>query len=73
MGVMGKRRVVIRVGGLSLCAEIYENETGNAILPILPIVGHASRWGDEIYFSIPLSLSRAPDARDVVRVGELVY
>jgi hypothetical protein len=70
---MGKRRIAIRAGDLTLFAQIYENETGNAILDILPIVGQANRWGDEIYFSIPLSLNRDPDARDVVQMGELGY
>ena len=56
-----------------LSARIYENETGDAILGILPISGRANRWGDEIYFSIPARLGRAPDARDIVRMGELGY
>jgi hypothetical protein len=73
MAVVGERRVVIRAGGVSLHARIYENETASAILEILPLTGQASRWGDEIYFSIPLSLVRAPDARDVVEIGELGY
>ncbi len=68
-----KRTVVIRAGALELTAEIYGNETGDRILAILPVTSPANRWGDEIYFSIPLSLPRAPDARDVVYVGELGY
>jgi hypothetical protein len=67
------RTVVIRAHGLELAAEIYHNETGDKILAGLPIAGRANRWGDEIYFSIPLSLPRAPDARDVVQAGELGY
>jgi uncharacterized protein len=69
----GKRRVLIHAGDLALTAEIYENETGDAILDILPIEGAANRWGDEIYFTIPLSLARAPDAREIVNKGELGY
>lgn len=70
MAVVGERRVVIRARGVSLHARIYENETASAILEMLPLTGQASRWGDEIYFSIPLSLVRA---RDVVEIGELGY
>lgn len=73
MDVHVERNVIIRAGGLALSARIYENETGSAILGILPISGRANRWGDEIYFSIPLVLGRAPDARDVVHLGELGY
>jgi hypothetical protein len=71
--VDAKRTVVIRAGALELTAEIYGNETGDRILSILPVSSFANRWGDEIYFSIPLSLPRAPDARDVVHSGELGY
>ncbi len=73
MDVHVERNVIIRTGGLALPARIYENETGSAILGILPISGRANRWGDEIYFSIPLVLGRAPDARDIVQRGELGY
>lgn len=65
--------VVIRAGDLVLPARIYANETGSAVLGIVPITGRANRWGEEIYFSIPLALGRAQDARDVVRIGELGY
>ena len=67
------RNVVIYVGDGVLSAQIYENETGDAILGILPIAGRANRWGDEIYFSVPLALARAADAREVVEKGELGY
>jgi uncharacterized protein len=73
MNAHKERSVLIRAGNLALSARIYENETGDAILGILPIAGRVNRWGDEIYFSIPLALGVAPDARDVVRMGELGY
>ena len=68
-----KRTILIRAAGLELKAEVLPNETGDKILSILPIVSHAQRWGEEIYFSIPLSLPRAADAREVVAAGELGY
>jgi hypothetical protein len=70
---MEKRDIVIRAGDCSLRAEIYDTGTGRAVLDILPLAGRVSRWGDEIYFAIPLSIGREPDARDVVRMGEIGY
>jgi len=67
------RNVIIYAGDATLSAQIYENDTGDAILEILPIAGRVNRWGDEIYFSIPLALGRAADAREVVEKGELGY
>ena len=39
----------------------------------LPLTGVASRWGDEIYFAIPVHQPEAPDARQDMQVGELAY
>jgi hypothetical protein len=68
-----KRTIVIRTTAVELAAEIDANETGEKIFAILPVSSRASRWGDEIYFSIPLSMPRAPDARDIVEAGELGF
>ena len=39
----------------------------------LPLEGKASRWGEEIYFSIPVSASLEPGASEVVSMGDLGY
>jgi hypothetical protein len=65
--------IVIHAGELRLRAQLYENETAQAILDALPIEGRANRWGDEVYFSIPLQLELAFDARDLMQVGELAF
>jgi len=46
--------------------------TAQEILNALPIEGIANRWGDEIYFSIPVRLSEE-NAQEVVEVGDLAY
>lgn len=71
-GIQGKR-IIITAGNVTCEADIFPNETGNAIYESLPISGFVSRWGDEIYFSIPVTLKRSGDARDVVQKGELGY
>jgi hypothetical protein len=70
---MGGKRIGISVEGIVLEAEILPNETGEAIYTALPITGVVNRWGEEIYFAIPLDLALSPDARDVVEFGELGY
>jgi hypothetical protein len=49
-----------------------ENLTALAIWEALPIEGRAITWGDEIYFSIPLSLE-PEDPKEVVEEGDLGY
>ena len=65
--------IIISVENLSLEAEILDTPTGRAILKALPIESSANVWGDEIYFDIPISLEKEPDAREVVAVGDLGY
>ncbi|MBS7609407.1 hypothetical protein KEJ36_00185 [Candidatus Bathyarchaeota archaeon] len=46
--------------------------TAEEILKALPIEGIANRWGDEIYFSIPVRLGEE-NAQEVVEEGDLAY
>jgi hypothetical protein len=68
-----KVKIVIRSGVVVADAELTDSETGHAVGSILPITGSVNRWGDEIYFDIPLKLALAADARDLVEAGELGY
>lgn len=63
----------IKAGKALLAAELNDSPTAAAVLAALPIRGKASRWGDEIYFRIPVSQEEAGDARAEMEVGELAY
>lgn len=47
-------------------------KTAEAVWVALPIKGNANRWGDEIYFSIPVSL-KEEKSRAEVEVGSIAY
>jgi hypothetical protein len=66
-------RVLIKVAGISLTATLTSNDTAKEIFKALPMQSKANRWGEEIYFDIPVSLPEAPDARQDMQVGELGY
>lgn len=70
---MEPRKIRIRVGGVELEAELNLSETATLVFEALPIRASANRWGDEIYFEIPVGAESASDARDVMEVGELAY
>ena len=56
-------------------AEIIESlnqKTAKAVIDALPIRGLGSRWGDEIYFSIGVSV-QSENAKDIVEVGDIAY
>lgn len=67
------RRIKISAGSVSAEAVLQDNPTADAIWEALPIEGRANTWGDEIYFSIPVSAGQAPDAQEVVQLGDLGY
>lgn len=68
--------VVFRSRGLGEArAEVVRDEcpaTADAVLRALPLKGRARRWGDEVYFRVPLALPEE-NSRVEVRVGEVAY
>jgi hypothetical protein len=56
-------------------AELLEEKnpkTVKAVWEALPIEARANTWGDEIYFSIPVSL-KAENAQPTVEIGDIGY
>ena len=67
------KTITIRAGTISMTAELNDKPTALKVWDALPIEGRANRWGDEIYFEIPVTAAQEPDAREDVEVGELGY
>jgi uncharacterized protein len=67
------RHVRITIGSVIVIATLDESDTAVSVWAALPLHSVASRWGDEVYFTIPIRLPEAADAREDVRVGELAY
>ena len=67
------RRVQITAGDVSATATLSTSPTADAIWKALPIEGRANTWGEEIYFSIPVRVAEAPDAQELVALGDLGY
>lgn len=63
----------IRAGNVTLDAELNDSATARHVYDALPIRAPGQRWGEEIYFEIPVSDEEADDARDVMEIGELAY
>jgi hypothetical protein len=66
-------RIRIVSGEVALEAELNDTDTALVIYEALPIEGHGNRWGEEIYFEIPIDQPIAEDATEVVAVGSLGY
>lgn len=66
-------QIAIRVGSLTMQAELNDTQTARQVADALPIRSGFSTWGDEIYFAIPIATELESDARDVVEMGDLGY
>jgi len=68
---MGKKIRII-AGTIEAEAELNDTRTAQAIWGALPVKGRVNLWGDEIYFSIPLSL-KLEAGQELVNIGDLGY
>ncbi len=53
-------------------AELRNTKTAAAIIKALPFESEAHRWGDEIYFDIPVELE-LENGEEVLNIGDLAY
>ena len=65
-------KIKISAGPVEAEAQLNSSGTAQAIWKALPFSSTAQRWGDEVYFSIPLSLE-AESQKEVVDMGDLGY
>jgi hypothetical protein len=68
---MGKK-IWITAGAIEATAELNDTRTAQALWEVLPIKGRVNLWGNEIYFSIPVSL-KLEAGQEVVNIGDLGY
>ena len=67
------KTIKIMAGEAELKAKLNDSTTARKVTNALPIEGRAQRWGEEIYFAIPVQADLEPDAREEVEVGEIGY
>ena len=63
----------IELGGITVDARLDDSPTAVALAATLPTTVQLSRWGEEYYGDCGIDAELAPDARDVLEVGELAY
>jgi hypothetical protein len=66
-------QILISTCGVTLKASLNDTITAREIWKTLPIKGHVSIWGEEIYFTIPMRIAIEPGATQEVEVGTIAY
>ncbi len=65
--------IVVGAGDLQIPGFLNDSPTAQALAAALPLAGRVQRWGEEIYFSVPVVADLDDTARTVVEVGDLGY
>jgi hypothetical protein len=67
------KKIAIRVGTLTMEAELNDTPTAQQVAAALPIRTSFNTWGDEIYFAIPVDAKLDDSAQEVVDIGDLGF
>ena len=63
----------IVAGDVTCVATLASNATARAIWAGLPLQARGNRWGDELYFSVPIAAPEDARAQAEVRVGDVAF
>ena len=66
-------RLRITAGKVTLEAELRDTPTTRALGQALPFEASAQTWGEEVYFTTPVSAKLEPDAKQVVDPGTVCF
>ncbi len=66
-------KILIRFATFQVEAELFDTPTGRAVYESLPLKQNVTKWGQEIYFEIPVDVSLEEDASAEVNAGDLAY
>ena len=64
--------IIIEVSGKKIKGELNNSSTAKKVYAALPLYSSINRWGDEIYFEIPVE-SEIENGVEILDIGSLAY
>lgn len=67
-----KRKIVIITKNITMRAQLNNSAISEKIWDVLPLEATCNRWGDELYFTIPVT-AQLEKPVEIVQLGDLGY
>ncbi len=68
-----ERRITVRAGEVTIDGHLNDSPTADLLWEALTVKAVANTWGDEIYFSIPVTVEEDDSAQETVDLGAIAY
>jgi hypothetical protein len=66
-------KITISIGEVAMKAELSDTPCALAIARALPLEARPNNWGDEYYFTIPVSMPLDETATTIVAIGDIGF
>ena len=67
------KKIVLKFKNKNLVLILRDTPTADLIYDALPLTSTVKKWGEEIYFEIPVDIQLEDNARAVVEFGEIAF